>query len=84
MLYPSRGANSRASGPKRPGNDLALIHTECRSLLHSAVILLTNCLELPGSDGNAPRNCCGGTARLMVSSMLVSFKRRLRCSASIG
>ena len=40
-----RGAvNSRASGPKRSGNDMASIQTKCRTLLRSAVTLLTNCL----------------------------------------
>ena len=77
-------ANSRASGPKRSGNDMALIQTKCRTLLRSAVTLLTNCLARPGSDRNAQRNCCGGTARLMGSLRRVSFKLRLRCSAFIG
>ncbi len=77
-------ANSRASGPKRSGNDMASIQTKCRTLLRSAVTLTTNCAALPELDRNAPRNCCGDTTRLMVSSMQVSFKLRLRCSAFIG
>jgi 5'-3' exonuclease len=43
--------------------------------------------KLPGateSDQNALRNCCDGTARLMGSLRRVSFKLKLRCSASVG
>jgi hypothetical protein len=39
---------------------------------------------VPGSGQNAPLNCCNGTGHLMASSKPVSFKRRRRCSASIG
>ena len=84
ILYPRAVANSRASGPKRSGNDMASIQTKCRTSSRSAVTLLTNCLARPASGRNALRNCCGGTARLMGSLKPVSFKPRLTCSASIG
>ena len=77
-------ANSRASGPKRSGNDMPSIQTRFRTLLRSAVTLPTNCLGLPESDQSALRNCCDGTARLTGSLRRVSFKLKLRCSASIG
>ena len=76
--------SSRVSAPKRSGNDMASSQTKYRTSLRSVVILLTNCLARPGSGQNAPRSCCGGTARLMGSLMQVFFKLRLRCSASIG
>ena len=75
---------SRASGLKRSGNAMASIQTKCRTSLRSEVILLTNCLAQPGLGQNAPLNWCDGTARLMGSLRRVSFKIRLRCSASIG
>ena len=62
---------------------MALIQNKFRTLSRSAVTLLTNCLARPGSGRNAPRSCCGGTARLMASLMQVSFKPRPTCSASI-
>jgi hypothetical protein len=80
-----RGAGkSRTLDRKRSDNDMASIQTRCRTSLRYAVTLLTNCLALPGSGQNAPLNCCGGTGHLMASSKPVSFKLRLRCSASIG
>ena len=75
---------SRISGLKRSGNDMASIQTMCRTSSRSEVILLTNCLALPGSGQNAPLNWCGDTAHLMASLTPVSFKLRRRCSASIG
>jgi 5'-3' exonuclease len=84
ILYPSRGGELAASGPKRSGNDMASIRTRFRTLLRSAVTPLTNCLALPGSGQNAPRSCCVGTTRLMGPLMQVSFRLRPRCSASIG
>ena len=79
-----RSANLRASGRKRSGNDMASIQNKFRTSLRSAVIPLTNCLALPESVRNAPLNWWNGTARLMGSSRPVSFKHRLRCSASFG
>src|ERR1700733_2571191 len=76
-------ANSRASGPKRSGNDMALIQSKCPTLSLSEVILLTNCLARPASDRNAPRNGCGGTERLMPSLAPVCSQLRGRRSASI-
>jgi hypothetical protein len=43
-----------------------------------------NCPAPLESGQSAPLNCCDGTARLMGFLRPVSFKIRLKCSASIG
>ena len=48
ILYPLRGGELARIGPKRSGNDMPSIQTRFRTLLRSAVTLLTNCLALPG------------------------------------
>ena len=83
-IFTRRGVgNLRALGPKRSGTGMASIQIKCRTLLHYAATLPTNCLELPVSDQNAPLSWCNDT-RWMASSRPVSFKLRIRRSASIG
>jgi hypothetical protein len=79
------GRGNRAHRARRgPGYDMGSIQTRFRTSSRSEVTLLTNCLAPPESDQNAPLNCCDDTARLRGSLRPVSFKHRLRCSASIG
>jgi 5'-3' exonuclease, N-terminal resolvase-like domain len=84
ILYPSRGGELAASGPKRFGNGMASIRSKCRTLSLSVAILPTNCRAPRGSSQSAQRNWFEGMDRSMLSLRLVSFAPRLKCSASIG
>jgi 5'-3' exonuclease len=84
ILYLSRGGELARIGPEEVRQRYAVDPTRFRTLLRSTVTLLINCLALTGSGQNAPRSCCGGTARLIGSLRPVSSKLRLRCSASFG
>jgi DNA polymerase I len=84
VLYPSGGGEIARIGPEEVRQRYGVDPNQCRTLSRCAVILPTNCLALPEWVRNAPRSCCGGTARLMGSLTQVSFKPRPRCSAFIG
>jgi exodeoxyribonuclease III len=84
ILYPSRGGEIARIGPEEVRLRMASIQTRFRTSSRSEVTLLPNCMAQPASDQNAPLHCCDDTARLRGSLRPVSFKHRLRCSASFG
>ena len=84
ILYPSRGGELARIGPEEVRQRYGVDPKQVPDFI---ALRGDPSDKLPGAPElgqNAPRNCCGVTARLMGSLMQVSFKLRLGCSAFIG
>jgi 5'-3' exonuclease len=84
ILYPSRGGELARIGPEEVRQRYGVDPNQVPDFIALRGTLLTNCPALPESGQNAPLNWCDGTERSRELSEPVSFKHRLRCSASIG